>query len=107
MALLNNTRVSVIFVRSGCLELARDVTALWTLVVVRLTSVLMYKISNCLGGTFFRVKSFTVFNSLLNIVRLIKSRRTNWGQIKCTVHSVRWKELGKRTDDLFMLGDNM
>jgi len=29
------------------------------------------------------------------------------GQIKSTVCSVRWKELGKKTDDLGLLGDNM
>jgi len=61
--------MSVIIVRRGCRELARDLIALWTLVVVRLTSVFTYKIINRLGGTFFKLKIFTVFNTVLNIVR--------------------------------------
>jgi hypothetical protein len=72
MALLNNARVSVIIVRRGYLQLVRDLIALWTSVVVRLTSVFICKISNCLGGTFFKVKSFAIFDTLLNIVRLMK-----------------------------------
>jgi hypothetical protein len=88
MALLNNNRLSVIIVRRGCLELVRELTALWTLVEVRLTTLFRYKICNCLGETFFKVKSFTIFTTLLNIVRLIKSRKANWGKSKvlCTVY---------------------